>query len=180
MDYTIKKFAGSFLIKSLIDNKITIILHGAVNSEPLLSIIKEVISKNIPLEVEEEILCVIEKIKTYISMDDIFSAFCVSINDLSIILHNTITTQRYYKNKKLFFMPECYREEYNNTIIRLTINNELYAVELNRSHPNADKHNYLCIDHIKFKPISVDIINKIIEKIEIINLDDCYYTPNFI
>jgi len=56
----------------------------------------------------------------------------------------------------------------------------IVAVKLDNLHPNADNLGWFCLGELKLMKLNLTSFDKLLNKIKIFNLRDCYWIPDFI
>lgn len=80
------------------------------------------------------------------------------------------------KNKAVF-IPEHDRLPIPKIDIYIDPSCTITSVRIYGEHPNADDNGWYCLGDLKFSPLSVESINRLIEQIKCYHLNDCYWKP---
>lgn len=122
----------------------------------------------------------IEVISSKINYKDIMNKYPTTINNLTLRIKVDILSDKYVLKDKLYIIPDNKQIRYTEIKIRLTPMGQVISVKLDNPHPNADEHLYYCIGDMKFQYLSCGLIDKIISKIPLYNLNDCYWRPDYV
>lgn len=100
-------------------------------------------------------------------------------NDISFskgsVTINTLITPDFvlYKDKTYRLSPDI-SEPITSIKIYITPDNKITRVKISGEHPNADENGWYCLGFLKFAPLTVMFIQKLIDNMKLYNLTDCY------
>lgn len=95
----------------------------------------------------------------------------------TIEIYNTITPDKAVIKNKILKIPEDERIPITRICIYTDPSCMITSVRLHGKHPNADSNGWYCLGNLKFIPLSVESIKKLIENIKCYKLQDCYWKP---
>jgi hypothetical protein len=101
----------------------------------------------------------------------------IAVDKDKIEFHKSIIPDKAYIGNILVNIPEEDRTEINKIEIFVDSSGLITSVRLNGLHPNADNNGWYCLGSLKFSPLTVDNIYKLIENIKCFHLSDCYWKP---
>lgn len=94
-----------------------------------------------------------------------------------IEIFNTIIPDKAIIRNKILKIPEGEIIPINKISIHTDPSCMVTSVRIQGKHPNADSNGWYCLGNLKFLPLSVDTIKKLIEQIKCYQLNDCYWKP---
>jgi len=94
-----------------------------------------------------------------------------------IEIFNTITPDKAIIRNKVFTIPEDERIPIHKICIHTDPSCMVTSVRIIGKHPNADSKGWYCLGDLKFLPLNIETIYKLIEQIKCYQLQDCYWKP---
>lgn len=122
----------------------------------------------------------IDKCLSYLSekFSEVVSEFDgLVVTGEKIELFNRIIPDKAVLKHKLVEIPIEDRIPIEKIDIYIDPSCTITSVRLYNKHPNADPNGWYCLGDIKFSPLCVDSINRLIEQIKCYHLNDCYWKP---
>lgn len=122
----------------------------------------------------------IEKCLSYLSerFSEVVNHFDgMVIKGEKIEIFNRIIPDKALTKTKVVTIPQCDRIPIEKLDIYIDPSCAITSVRLYGEHPNADSNGWYCLGDLKFSPLSVETINKLIEQIKCYQLKDCYWKP---
>jgi len=92
-------------------------------------------------------------------------------------IYNTIKPDKALIKNNVVSIPKYDRLPIEKVDIYIDPSCTITSVRLHGEHPNADNNGWYCLGNLKFSPLSVASINKLIEQIKCYHLNDCYWKP---
>jgi hypothetical protein len=158
-----------------------VIITPPFEYQDIADIIEEVFSNNETVKNNiDHIRYSIESLSSKIQYDDIMKKYPSILNNLSIIINVNVTPDHFYFKEMSGLIPDNNRTAIREITIKLNPMGQLLSVKLDITHPNADNHLYYCIGSLKFQYFDLEILEEILKRLKLYNLDDCYKIPDYL
>jgi len=122
----------------------------------------------------------VEKCLSHLSkkFSEVISKFKgIVINGESLEIFNIIIPDKAIIINKVISIPKQDRIPINKIDIYVDPSCAITSVRLYGQHLNSDSNGWYCLGNLKFSPLSIDTINRLIEQIKCYQLQDCYWKP---
>lgn len=113
--------------------------------------------------------------KTFSEVVDKFEGLVIKGEKIEIF--KTVIPDKAVTENRIVSIPDKDRIPIDKIDIYIDPSCSITSVRLYGSHPNADSNGWYCLGELKFSPLSVDSINKLLEHIKCYQLKDCYWKP---